>query len=333
MNLADPQNLNKEQAITPGLPAHELTEAASIFGHPIPIRVAVLKERSEHVPAIDSVYKFNPQVTAAILAGFAHNRRVAIQGRHGSGKSTHIEQVAARLNWPCLRLNLDGHITRPDLLGKNVITLRDGKQVTDFEEGLLPWAIQQPMALILDEYDAGRPEILFVIQRLLERDGQLVMPDQNRVITPHPFFRIFATMNTVGLGNLSGLYHGTQLLNHAQLDRWNIMATLDYLKADDEMAIVTARVAEFASPDRQSLLRQMVALAELTREGFATGELSSLMSPRTVISWAENVLVFHSLDLAFALSFLNRCEEPERIIVAEYFQRCFGRELAYEKSS
>ena len=285
------------------------------------------------MPAIDSVYKFNPQVTAAILAGFAHNRRVAIQGRHGSGKSTHIEQVAARLNWPCLRLNLDGHITRPDLLGKNVITLRDGKQVTDFEEGLLPWAIQRPMALILDEYDAGRPEILFVIQRLLERDGQLVMPDQNRVITPHPFFRIFATMNTVGLGNLSGLYHGTQLLNHAQLDRWNIMATLDYLKADDEMAIVTARVAEFASPDRQSMLRQMVALAELTREGFAAGELSSLMSPRTVISWAENVLVFHSLDLAFALSFLNRCEEPERMIVAEYFQRCFGRELAYEKSS
>ena len=333
MNLADPQNLDKEQATGQGLPAHELTEAAAIFGLPIPIRVAVLKERSEHVPAVDAVYKFNPQVTAAILAGFAHNRRVAIQGRHGSGKSTHIEQVAARLNWPCLRLNLDGHITRPDLLGKNVITLRDGKQVTDFEEGLLPWAIQQPMALILDEYDAGRPEILFVIQRLLERDGQLVMPDQNRVITPHPFFRIFATMNTVGLGNLSGLYHGTQLLNHAQLDRWNIMATLDYLKADDEMAIVTARVAEFASPDRQSLLRQMVALAELTREGFATGELSSLMSPRTVISWAENVLVFHSLDLAFALSFLNRCEEPERIIVAEYFQRCFGRELAYEKSS
>jgi cobaltochelatase CobS len=333
MNLADPQNLDKEQAITQGLPAHELTEAAAIFGLSIPIRVALLKERSEHVPAVDAVYKFNPQVTAAILAGFAHNRRVAIQGRHGSGKSTHIEQVAARLNWPCLRLNLDGHITRPDLLGKNVITLRDGKQVTDFEEGLLPWAIQQPMALILDEYDAGRPEILFVIQRLLERDGQLVMPDQNRVITPHPFFRIFATMNTVGLGNLSGLYHGTQLLNHAQLDRWNIMATLDYLKADDEMAIVTARVAEFASPDRQSLLRQMVALAELTREGFATGELSSLMSPRTVISWAENVLVFHSLDLAFALSFLNRCEEPERVIVAEYFQRCFGRELAYEKSS
>jgi cobaltochelatase CobS len=333
MNLADPQNLDKEQAITQGLPAHELTEAAAIFGLSIPIRVPVLKERSEHVPAVDAVYKFNPQVTAAILAGFAHNRRVAIQGRHGSGKSTHIEQVAARLNWPCLRLNLDGHITRPDLLGKNVITLRDGKQVTDFEEGLLPWAIQQPMALILDEYDAGRPEILFVIQRLLERDGRLVMPDQNRVITPHPFFRIFATMNTVGLGNLSGLYHGTQLLNHAQLDRWNIMATLDYLQADDEMAIVTARVAEFASPDRQSLLRQMVALAELTREGFATGELSSLMSPRTVISWAENVLVFHSLDLAFALSFLNRCEEPEHIIVAEYFQRCFGRELAYEKSS
>jgi cobaltochelatase CobS len=333
MNLADPQNLDKTKAKAQSLPAHDITEAAAIFGLPISIRVPVLKERSEHVPAVDAVYKFNPQVTSAILAGFAHNRRVAIQGRHGSGKSTHVEQVAARLNWPCLRLNLDGHITRPDLLGKNVITLREGKQVTDFEEGLLPWAIQQPMALILDEYDAGRPEILFVIQRLLERDGRLVMPDQNRVITPHPFFRIFATMNTVGLGNLSGLYHGTQLLNHAQLDRWNIMATLDYLQAEDEMAIVTARVPEFSSPERQSTLRQMVALAELTREGFATGELSSLMSPRTVISWAENILVFSSLDLAFALSFLNRCEEPERVIVAEYFQRCFGRELAYEKSS
>jgi cobaltochelatase CobS len=312
---------------------YTLQDAESVFGLPIPIRVPVLTEQSQHVPETDAAYKFNPQVTAAILAGFAHNRRVAIQGRHGSGKSTHIEQVAARLNWPCLRLNLDGHITRPDLLGKNVITLRDGKQVTDFEEGLLPWAIQQPMALILDEYDAGRPEILFVIQRLLERDGRLVMPDQNRVITPHPLFRIFATMNTVGLGNLSGLYHGTQLLNHAQLDRWNIMATLDYLQADDEMAIVTARVPEFSSPDKQTLLRQMVALAELTREGFATGELSSLMSPRTVISWAENILVFNQVDLAFALSFLNRCEEPERDIVAEYFQRCFGRELAYEKSS
>ncbi|MGA1383177.1 MAG: AAA family ATPase [Burkholderiaceae bacterium] len=312
---------------------YTLKDAESVFGLPIPIRVPVLGEQGQHVPETDAAYKFNPQVTAAILAGFAHNRRVAIQGRHGSGKSTHIEQVAARLNWPCLRLNLDGHITRPDLLGKNVITLRDGKQVTDFEEGLLPWAIQQPMALILDEYDAGRPEILFVIQRLLERDGRLVMPDQNRVITPHPLFRIFATMNTVGLGNLSGLYHGTQLLNHAQLDRWNIMATLDYLQADDEMAIVTARVPEFSSPDKQTLLRQMVALAELTREGFATGELSSLMSPRTVISWAENILVFNQVDLAFALSFLNRCEEPERDIVAEYFQRCFGRELAYEKSS
>lgn len=312
---------------------YTLKDAESVFGLPIPIRVPVLTEQSQHVPETDAAYKFNLQVTAAILAGFAHNRRVAIQGRHGSGKSTHIEQVAARLNWPCLRLNLDGHITRPDLLGKNVITLRDGKQVTDFEEGLLPWAIQQPMALILDEYDAGRPEILFVIQRLLERDGRLVMPDQNRVITPHPLFRIFATMNTVGLGNLSGLYHGTQLLNHAQLDRWNIMATLDYLQADDEMAIVTARVPEFSSPEKQTLLRQMVALAELTREGFATGELSSLMSPRTVISWAENILVFKQVDLAFALSFLNRCEEPERDIVAEYFQRCFGRELAYEKSS
>jgi cobaltochelatase CobS len=308
-------------------PLQNLVAASDLFGVDLNLQVPVLEGSQDHVPEIDPAYRFNREVTAAILAGFIHNRRVAIQGRHGTGKSSHIEQIAARLNWPCVRLNLDGHITRPDLIGKHVITLRDGRQVTDFEEGILPWAVQRPMALVFDEYDAGRPEILFVIQRLLERDGRLTLLDQNRVITPHSLFRIFATMNTVGLGNLSGLYHGTQMLNHAQLDRWNLMATLDYLSPEDEMAIVTARVPSFASSQQQDLLRKMVALAALTREGFETGELSSLMSPRTVITWAENAEIFHDLDLAFALTFLNRCESPEQTILREYFQRCFDREL------
>jgi cobaltochelatase CobS len=308
-------------------PLQNRLPASDLFGVDLNLHVPVLAGSQDHVPEIDPAYRFNREVTAAILAGFIHNRRVAIQGRHGTGKSTHIEQIAARLNWPCVRLNLDGHITRPDLIGKHVITLRDGRQVTDFEEGILPWAVQRPMALVFDEYDAGRPEILFVIQRLLERDGRLTLLDQNRVITPHPLFRIFATMNTVGMGNLSGLYHGTQMLNHAQLDRWNLMATLDYLSPEDEMAIVAARVPSFASSQQQGQLRKMVALAALTREGFETGELSSLMSPRTVITWAENEEIFHDLDLAFALTFLNRCESPEQKILREYFQRCFDREL------
>jgi cobaltochelatase CobS len=308
-------------------PLHNLVPASDVFGVDLNLQVPVLEGNQDYVPEIDPAYRFNREVTAAILAGFIHNRRVAIQGRHGTGKSSHIEQIAARLNWPCIRLNLDGHITRPDLIGKHVITLRDGRQVTDFEEGILPWAVQRAMALVFDEYDAGRPEILFVIQRLLERDGRLTLLDQNRVIIPHPLFRIFATMNTVGLGNLSGLYHGTQMLNHAQLDRWNLMATLDYLSPEDEMAIVAARVPSFSSSQQRDLLRKMVALAALTREGFETGELSSLMSPRTVITWAENAEIFHDLDLAFALTFLNRCESPEQTILREYFQRCFDREL------
>ena len=307
--------------------AQKCVPASDLFGVNLNLQVPVLEGSQDHVPEVDPAYRFNREVTAAILAGFIHNRRVAIQGRHGTGKSSHIEQIAARLNWPCVRLNLDGHITRPDLIGKHVITLRDGRQVTDFEEGILPWAVQRPMALVFDEYDAGRPEILFVIQRLLERDGRLTLLDQNRVITPHPLFRIFATMNTVGMGNLSGLYHGTQMLNHAQLDRWNLMATLDYLSPEDEMAIVAARVPSFASSQQQDQLRKMVGLAALTREGFETGELSSLMSPRTVITWAENAEIFHDLDLAFGLTFLNRCESPEQTILREYFQRCFDREL------
>lgn len=297
------------------------------FGIDSDMTVPAFSERDDHVPEIDSVYRFNPEVTLAILAGFAFNRRVAIQGLHGTGKSTHIEQVAARLNWPCVRVNLDGHISRLDLVGKDVITLRDGKQVTEFQEGILPWALQRPVAMVFDEYDAGRPEVMFVIQRVLEREGSFTLLDQKKIIKPHPFFRLFATMNTLGQGNLSGLYHGTQLLNHAQLDRWNLVASLDYLHPDEEARIVMARVPALANEQGIKTINAMVALAGMTRKGFAVGDLSVLMSPRTVITWAENLQIFHDLIKAFELSFLNKCELSERNIVGEYFQRCFDQEL------
>ena len=298
-----------------------------LFGIDSDLRVPAFAERCEHVPNVDAAYRFNPQVTLAILAGFAHNRRVVIQGLHGTGKSTHIEQVAARLNWPCVRVNLDGHISRLDLVGKDIITLQDGKQVTQFQEGMLPWALQRPVAIVFDEYDAGRPDVMFVIQRVLEREGSFTLLDQKRVIQPHPFFRLFATMNTLGQGNLSGLYHGTQMLNHAQLDRWNLVTTLNYLAPAEEAAIVLARVPQLDTPQGRHQIDAMVALANLTRKGFAVGDLSLLMSPRTVITWAENAQIFHDVKLAFEFSFLNKCEQAERAIVAEYFQRCFGQEL------
>ncbi|QIL78608.1 AAA domain-containing protein [Diaphorobacter sp. HDW4A] len=298
-----------------------------VFGIDTDMRVPAFDERSDHVPRIDTAYRFNPQVTMAILAGFAHNRRVVIQGMHGTGKSTHIEQVAARLNWPCVRVNLDGHISRLDLVGKDIITLQDGKQVTQFQEGILPWSLQRPVAIVFDEYDAGRPDVMFVIQRVLEREGSFTLLDQKRVIQPHAFFRLFATMNTLGQGNLSGLYHGTQMLNHAQLDRWNLVTTLNYLPPAEEAAIVLARVPEMDTAQGRHQIDAMVALANLTRKGFAVGDLSLLMSPRTVITWAENTQIFHDVKLAFELTFLNKCEPAERTIVAEYFQRCFGQEL------
>ena len=298
-----------------------------VFGIDTDMRVPAFAERCEHVPQVDEAYRFNPQVTLAILAGFAHNRRVVIQGLHGTGKSTHIEQVAARLNWPCVRVNLDGHISRLDLVGKDIITLQDGKQVTQFQEGILPWSLQRPVAIVFDEYDAGRPDVMFVIQRVLEREGSFTLLDQKRVIQPHAFFRLFATMNTLGQGNLSGLYHGTQMLNHAQLDRWNLVTTLNYLAPAEEAAIVLARVPAMDTPQGRHQIDAMVALASLTRKGFEVGDLSLLMSPRTVITWAENVQIFHDLKLAFELSFFNKCEPAERAIVAEYFQRCFGQEL------
>ncbi|VVE01232.1 cobaltochelatase subunit CobS [Pandoraea horticolens] len=304
-----------------------LVDARTVFGIDTDLQVPAFSERDDHVPEIDTAYRFNPDVTLAILAGFMCNRRVMVQGMHGTGKSTHVEQVAARLNWPCVRVNLDGHISRLDLVGKDAIVVRDGHQITEFQEGIVPWALQRPVALIFDEYDAGRPDVMFVIQRILERDGKLTLLDQNRVIHPHPAFRMFATTNTVGLGNLNGLYHGTQVLNHAQIDRWNVVATLNYLSREDEAGIVLARVPELDNDAGRTLIDSMVSVAELTRRGFATGDLSTLMSPRTVINWAENAGIFHDAGLAFRLTFLNKCDEAERAVVAEFYQRAFGHEL------
>ncbi len=310
-----------------GLRPDRTVSVRDVFGIDTDLVVPAFGERDDHVPEVDDAYRFNPDVTLAILAGFKRDRRVMIQGLHGTGKSTHIEQVAARLNWPCIRVNLDGHLSRLDLVGKDAVVLRDGQQVTEFQEGIVPWALQRPIALVFDEYDAGRPEVMFVIQRILERDGKFTLMDQNKVIHPHPAFRLFATANTVGLGNLNGLYHGAQRLNHAQIDRWNIVASLNYLPAEEEAAIVLARVPSLANETGRALVETMVAVADLTRKGFAAGDLSTLMSPRTVITWAENVEIFTDPAIAFRLSFVNKCDEAERPVVAEYFQRCFDREL------
>ena len=281
-----------------------------------------------HVPETDKTYRFDPTTTRAILAGFMHNRKVLLQGYHGTGKSTHIEQVAARLNWPCVRINLDSHVTRIDLIGKDAIVLQDGKQVTAFAEGMLPWAIQRPIALVFDEYDAARPDVMFVIQRVLEAQGRLTLLDQNRIITPHPFFRLFATTNTVGLGDMSGLYHGTQPINQGQMDRWNIVATLNYLPEAEEIAIVLAKAPAYNTVKGKALVKAMVMMANLTREGLKAGDISIVMSPRTVITWAENAKIFEGdVDAAFRVTFLNKCDETEKPIVAEYYQRCFNVDL------
>ena len=307
-----------------GLEPTEIVSVRDVFNIESNLRVPAFKEPCEFTPEIDVAYQFNREVTLAILAGFGFNRRVMVQGLHGTGKSTHIEQIAAKLNWPCIRLNLDGQISRLDLVGKDTIVLRDNKQVTEFQEGIIPWSLQRPVALIFDEYDAGRPDIMFVIQRILERDGKFTMLDQNRVITPNKYFRMFATSNTIGQGNLNGLYQGAQLLNHAQLDRWDILTSLNYLPLEEEVKIVAARVPDF---ENNEILKSMVTLAQLTRNGFAVGDLSTLMSPRTVISWAENYQIFNSVQTAFQYSFLNKCSDDEKPLVAEYYQRCFDDEL------
>ncbi len=312
---------------SPGLLEMERIAVREVFGIDSDLMVERFVMRTEQVPEIDPAYRFDRDTTLAILAGFTHNSRVLVQGMHGTGKSTHIEQIAARLNWPVLRMNLDGHISRLDLVGKDTVVVEEGQPATRFQEGVIPWAMVRPMALIFDEYDAGRPDVMFVIQRLLEREGSFTVTDQNRVIQPHPHFRLFATSNTVGLGNLNGLYHGVQRLNQAQLDRWNIVATLNYLPLEDEAQIVAARVPALADARGMELIRSMVQVATLTRDGFSAGDISTLMSPRTVMTWAENISIFRDPALAYRLTFLNKCDEAERLTIAEYYQRCFATEL------
>ncbi len=304
-----------------------------IFGLDTDMVVPAFSSDSNYVPERDDSYVFDHETTMAILAGFAHNRRVMIQGYHGTGKSTHIEQVASRLNWPCVRINLDSHISRIDLIGKDAIVLRDGKQITEFREGILPWALQNPCGLCFDEYDAGRPDVMFVIQRILEVDGKLTLLDQSRIIRPHPFFRMFSTANTVGLGDTTGLYHGTQQINQGQMDRWNIVTTLNYLPHEVEEEIVLGKLPSYDNDEGRKNIETMVALAELTQTGFMGGDISTVMSPRTVLTWAENTDIFKDRGFAFRVTFLNKCDEMERPIVAEYYQRCFGEELPEASTS
>ena len=301
--------------------------ARQTFGIDSDMQIPAFSQPNSYVPDADEAYRFDHDTTLAILAGFAFNRRVMVQGYHGTGKSTHIEQVASRLNWPCIRINLDSHISRIDLIGKDAIVLKDGKQVTEFREGLLPWALQRPTALVFDEYDAGRPDVMFVIQRVLEVEGRLTLLDQNQVIKPHSAFRLFATANTVGLGDTTGLYHGTQQINQGQMDRWNIVTTLNYLEHQEEENIVLAKCPEYDSKEGQETVAAMVALADLTRSGFINGDISTVMSPRTVITWAQNAKIFGNVGFAFRVTFLNKCDEIERGVVTEYYQRCFGSEL------
>ena len=299
---------------------------AETFGFESTLTAPAFSTPNEYVPDFDPTYKFDPMTTRAILAGFTHNRRVMIQGYHGTGKSTHIEQVAARLNWPLVRVNLDSHVSRIDLVGKDAIVLKDGKQITEFREGILPWALQRNVALVFDEYDAGRPDVMFVIQRVLEASGRLTLLDQNKVIKPHPAFRLFATTNTIGLGDTTGLYHGTQQINQGQMDRWSIVTTLNYLDHDVETDIVAAKLGMVDEAKRADLSK-MVRVADMTRNAFMNGDISTVMSPRTVITWAQNADIFEDIGLAFRMTFLNKCDELERATVAEFYQRCFGTDL------
>ena len=310
----------------PGVPDMKVS-VRQVFGIDSDLEVPAYSQPEAHVPDVDSDYLFDPPTTLAILAGFSRNRRVIVTGYHGTGKSTHIEQVAARLNWPCVRINLDSHVSRIDLVGKDAIVLKDGKQVTEFRDGILPWAYQNNVALVFDEYDAGRPDVMFVIQRVLESSGRLTLLDQSRVIRPHPAFRLFATANTIGLGDTSGLYHGTQQINQAQMDRWSIVTTLNYLPHDEEVEIVLAKAAHYRTQEGRDIVGKMVRVADMTRNAFINGDLSTVMSPRTVITWAENADIFGDLGFAFRLTFLNKCDELERSLVAEFYQRSFGKEL------
>ena len=297
------------------------------FGIDSDLEVKAFEKKNEYVPEIDKNYKFDKDTTIAILSGFSFNKRVLVQGYHGTGKSTHIEQIAARLNWPCIRVNLDSHISRIDLIGKDAIKLKDGKQITEFQEGILPWSIQNPVALVFDEYDAGRPDVMFVIQRILESEGNFTLLDKNKVIKQNKYFRLFATSNTVGLGDTSGLYHGTQQINQGQMDRWNIVTTLNYLSLEKEMEIILAKNKSYNSESGKEKISNMIKVATLTRKGFIAGDISTVMSPRTVLHWAENTEIFKDKGYAFRVTFLNKCDELEKKIISEYYQRCFGEDL------
>ena len=297
------------------------------FGIDSTLEVDAFSKKNEYVPEIDKNYKFDKDTTLAILSGFSFNKRVLVQGYHGTGKSTHIEQVAARLNWPCIRVNLDSHISRIDLIGKDAITIKDGKQITEFQEGILPWSIQNPIALVFDEYDAGRPDVMFVIQRVLEAEGNFTLLDKNKVLKQHKYFRLFATSNTVGLGDTTGLYHGTQQINQGQMDRWNIVTSLNYLSLEREMEIILAKNKSYNNSKGKEEIANMIKVASLTRKGFVSGDISTVMSPRTVMHWAENNLIFKDLGYSFRVTFLNKCDEVEKNIIAEYYQRCFGEDL------
>ena len=323
MEIVNKKNILSESKDKPDT----LVNTEKLFGVKCPFSVPAFSKTNEYVPIVDNAYKFDPSTTLAILAGFANNRRVIIQGYHGTGKSTHIEQVAARLNWACIRVNLDSHISRIDLIGKDTIKLKDNKQITEFQEGILPWSYQNPVALVFDEYDAGRPDVMFVIQRVLEADSRLTILDQSKVIKPHPFFRLFATTNTIGLGDTTGLYHGTQQINQGQMDRWNIITSLNYLEPKEEMKIVLSKLEKMNNKEGRDIVKSMVSTADLTRSGFMNGDISTVMSPRTVITWSENYLIFKDIKYAFKITFLNRCDELEHSIVKEYFQRSFGYEF------
>ena len=326
--MTDLSNVNPEsRSDTVMASPDRMAKVRDLFGVDSDMEVPAFSEADERVPDLDPAYVFDPDTTIAICAGFAKNRRVMVQGYHGTGKSTHIEQVAARLNWPMIRINLDAHISRIDLVGRDAIVLREGQQVTEFREGLLPWALQHPVALVFDEYDAGRPDVMFVIQRVLEAEGKLTLLDQNRVIRANPWFRLFATTNTVGLGDTTGLYHGTQAINQGQMDRWNIVTTLNYLPAAVEAQIVLAKSGDYDEPGGKAAVEKMIKVADLSRQGFINGDISTVMSPRTVISWAQNAHIFGDIGYAFRVTFLNKCDESERALIAEYYQRVFGQDL------
>ena len=298
-----------------------------VFGIDSELKVEGFSKKNEYVPNIDKDYKFDRDTTLAIIAGFKYNKKVIIHGYHGTGKSTHIEQIAARLNWPCIRVNLDSHISRIDLIGKDTIVLKNNKQVTEFQEGILPWSMQNPVALVFDEYDAMRPDVAFLMTKVLEAEGGLTLLEKNKVIKPNNYFRLFATANTIGLGDTTGLYAGTQQINQAQLDRWNIVTTLNYLSLENEMEIILAKNKNFNNPKGKEKISNMIKVASLTRKGFIAGDISTLMSPRTVLYWAENTEIFKDTGYAFRVTFLNKCDEIEKNIIAEYYQRCFGEDL------